>query len=141
VLWPVDRSYPTLFVPASVVTTDQQHTFVIRVRDNKTEWVTAQTGQLAEGEIEVFGELNAGDQVSRTRRTQSIQGINYKIQLLSLGAEVRFGTNLGTITHSRAYPAFRSKQDLLDTAVNVRIGIHTIKVVGSNPPGGGSRSC
>ena len=33
---------PTLFVPTSAVTTDQQHTFVIRQRNDKAEWVTVQ---------------------------------------------------------------------------------------------------
>jgi membrane fusion protein, multidrug efflux system len=63
VSWPLQRSYPTLFVPTSAVTTDQQHTFVIRVRNNKAEWVTVQTGQTLNDELEVFGELAAGDQV------------------------------------------------------------------------------
>jgi RND family efflux transporter MFP subunit len=63
VSWPLERSYPTLFVPASAVTTDQQHTFVIRVRNNKAEWVTVQTGQSINGDIEVFGDLASGDQV------------------------------------------------------------------------------
>jgi RND family efflux transporter MFP subunit len=66
VSWPLQRSFPTLFVPASAVTSDQQHTFVIRVRNNKAEWVTVQTGQTVNGEIEVFGELAAGDQVVKT---------------------------------------------------------------------------
>jgi membrane fusion protein, multidrug efflux system len=66
VSWPLERSYPTLFVPSTAVTTDQQHTFVIRVRDNKAEWVTVQTGQSVAGEIEVFGDLTAGDQVIKT---------------------------------------------------------------------------
>ncbi len=63
VSWPLQRSYPTLFVPASAVTSDQQHTFVIRVNDGKAEWVTVQTGQTADGEVEVFGDLHAADQV------------------------------------------------------------------------------
>ena len=63
VSWPLERSYPTLFVPASAVTSDQQHTFVIRVEDGKAEWVTVQTGQTVNGEIEVFGDLKAADQV------------------------------------------------------------------------------
>lgn len=63
VSWPLERSYPTLFVPASAVTSDQQHTFVIRVEDGRAEWVTVQTGQTLNGEIEVFGDLKAGDQV------------------------------------------------------------------------------
>jgi membrane fusion protein, multidrug efflux system len=63
VSWPLERSYPTLFVPTSAVTTDQQHTFVIRVRNNKAEWVTVQTGQTLNGELEIFGDIAAGDQV------------------------------------------------------------------------------
>ena len=63
VLWPLERGYPTLFVPATAVTNDQQHTFVIRVRNDKAEWVTVQTGQTVNGEMEVFGSLAAGDQV------------------------------------------------------------------------------
>ena len=31
VKWPLQRGYPTLFVPTTAVTSDQQHTFVIRV--------------------------------------------------------------------------------------------------------------
>jgi len=63
VKWPLDRGYPTLFVPTTAVTNDQQHTFVIRVRSDKAEWVTVQTGQTVDGELEVFGDLAAGDQV------------------------------------------------------------------------------
>ncbi len=63
VSWPLERSYPTLFVPASAVTSDQQHTFVIRVTEGRAEWVTVQTGQTFNGEIEVFGDLKAEDQV------------------------------------------------------------------------------
>jgi membrane fusion protein (multidrug efflux system) len=72
VQWPVNRNYPTLFVPVSAVTSDQQHTFVIRVRNNKAEWVTVQAGQTVEGQIEVFGELQPDDQVIKTA-TDAIQ--------------------------------------------------------------------
>jgi RND family efflux transporter MFP subunit len=66
VLWPVERSYATMFVPPSAVTSDQQHTFVIRIQNNKAEWVTVQTGQTADGKVEVFGAIHAGDQVVKT---------------------------------------------------------------------------
>ena len=66
VSWPLQRSYPTLFVPTTAVTTDQQHTFVIRLRNGKAEWVTVQAGQTVNGDIEVFGELTAGDDVVKT---------------------------------------------------------------------------
>ena len=66
VSWPLERRYPTLFVPTTAVTTDQQHTFVIRVKDGKAEWVNVQTGQTLSGEMEVFGDLRAGDEVVKT---------------------------------------------------------------------------
>lgn len=66
VKWPLERGYPTLFVPVTAVTNDQQHTFVIRVRNDKAQWVTVQTGQTVNGEIEVFGDLAEGDQVVKT---------------------------------------------------------------------------
>jgi membrane fusion protein (multidrug efflux system) len=65
VTWPVRRRTNSLFVPTTSVANDQQHTFVIRVRDGKTEWVNVQTGETVNGEIEVFGELHPGDQVVR----------------------------------------------------------------------------
>ena len=65
VLWPVVRSYPTLFVPFSAVTTDQQRTFVIRVNGGAAQWVSVQTGQSVNGEIEVVGEIHPGDLVVR----------------------------------------------------------------------------
>jgi membrane fusion protein, multidrug efflux system len=66
VSWPVRRHAPTLFVPSTAVTGDQQHTFVIRVRNNTAEWVNVQTGQTWNGDTEIFGDLHSGDQVVRT---------------------------------------------------------------------------
>ena len=59
--WPVQRSYPTLFVPSTAVTSDLQRTFVIRVRQGKAEWIDVKTGVTVNGKTEVFGELQAGD--------------------------------------------------------------------------------
>lgn len=63
VQWPIQRAHPTLFVPATAITTNLQRTFVIRVREGKAEWVDVNTGSTANGKTEVFGELKAGDQV------------------------------------------------------------------------------
>lgn len=63
VQWPVQRDYPTLFVPAAAITTNLQRTFVIRVRDGKAEWVDVKSGASAAGKTEVFGDLKDGDQV------------------------------------------------------------------------------
>ena len=64
VAWPLHRTYPTLFVPASAVASDLQRTFVIRIRQNKTEWVDVKTGVRAGTLIEVFGDLRAGEEVA-----------------------------------------------------------------------------
>ena len=61
VQWPVQRSYPTLFVPSTAVTTDLQRTFVIRVQQGKAQWVDVKTGVTVSGKTEVFGELQPGD--------------------------------------------------------------------------------
>jgi len=80
VSWPLERGYPTLFVPATAVTSDQQHTFVIRVRSGKAEWVTVQTGQILKGEIEVFGDLTAGDEVVKAASDAIHIGDSLRIQ-------------------------------------------------------------
>jgi RND family efflux transporter MFP subunit len=82
VSWPLQRAYPTLFVPASAVTTDQQHTFVIRVRNGRAEWVTVQTGQTVNGDIEVFGDLAAGDQVVKIASDALHAGDAVRVQTL-----------------------------------------------------------
>jgi len=65
VQWPVHRAAPTMFVPVSAVTNDQQRTFVERVCNGKTEWVDVVTGLSVNGNIEIFGDLKPGDEVIR----------------------------------------------------------------------------
>lgn len=70
--WPLRRTYATLSVPASAVASDLQRTFVIRIRQNKTEWVDVNTGVRAGTLIEVFGDLHEGDEVA-TRGTDQLR--------------------------------------------------------------------
>jgi len=62
--WPVHRTYPTLFVPVSAVASDLERTFVVRVANNRTEWVDVRIGVRAGDLMEVFGDLHAGDDVA-----------------------------------------------------------------------------
>jgi len=64
VRWPVHRSNPTLFVPTSSITTNLERTFVIRVRDGKTEWIDVKTGASNGKLTEIFGDLEPGDEVA-----------------------------------------------------------------------------
>lgn len=61
--WPVRRPYPTLFVPLSAVTNTTQGTFVLRVGGGRAERVEVKTGETEGRLIEVFGHLEAGDEV------------------------------------------------------------------------------
>jgi len=61
--WPVRRSRPSLFVPATAVVTTTESTFVIRVRDGKTERVPVTRGARQGDNVEIIGPLSAGDQV------------------------------------------------------------------------------
>jgi membrane fusion protein, multidrug efflux system len=63
VSWPVRRAEPSLFVPQGAVTRTMENTFVIRVRDNRTDWVNVKVGAGSGNLVEVFGELQAGDEI------------------------------------------------------------------------------
>jgi membrane fusion protein, multidrug efflux system len=80
VKWPVHRPTPSLFVPSGSVGNTTDRTFVVRVRNDKTEWVDVRTG-LASGPLtEVFGDLHAGDQIA-VRGTDEIQpGIEVRVK-------------------------------------------------------------
>jgi membrane fusion protein, multidrug efflux system len=64
VLWPVRRSYPTLFVPTSSVANTLERVFVVRIRDGKSEWIDVKTGVTVGKMTEVFGDLHEGDIVA-----------------------------------------------------------------------------
>jgi membrane fusion protein (multidrug efflux system) len=64
VRWPVRRSGRSLFVPSTSVAATTDRTFVIRVRDGKTEWVDVKVGLTSGALVEVFGDLRAGDQIA-----------------------------------------------------------------------------
>ncbi len=72
VLWPVRPARPSFFVPAASVVTTTERMFVIRVRNGRAEYVTVSRGASGAGQVEVFGQLAAGDQVVR-RGTDEIR--------------------------------------------------------------------
>jgi RND family efflux transporter MFP subunit len=64
VRWPVRRSGPSLFVPSASVAATTDRTFVIRIRNGKTEWVDVRTGLTSGPLVEVFGDLKTGDEIA-----------------------------------------------------------------------------
>ena len=73
--WPVHRTYPTLVVPTTAVASDLERNFVIRVRNNRTEWVDVRTGVTTPDGIEVFGDLHEGDTVAARGTDQLRAGV------------------------------------------------------------------
>jgi RND family efflux transporter MFP subunit len=72
VQWPVRRSSPSLLVPSGSVASTTGRTFVIRIRSGRAEWVDVRTGYSSGPLIEVFGDLQPGDQVA-VRGTDEIR--------------------------------------------------------------------
>ena len=64
VKWPVRRTAPSLLVPSGSVASTTGRTFVIRVRAGRTEWVDVKTGLTSGPLVEVFGDLQPGDEIA-----------------------------------------------------------------------------
>lgn len=62
--WPIQRSGPSLLVPASSIATTTDRVFVVRVVDGRAEWVDVKPGLSSGALMEVFGTLKAGDRVA-----------------------------------------------------------------------------
>jgi membrane fusion protein, multidrug efflux system len=81
--WPVSRNYATLFVPASAVGSDLERTFVIRIRNDRTEWVDVKTGARVDSSIEVFGDLKDGDEVANRGTDQLRPGTEVSPRIIT----------------------------------------------------------
>lgn len=63
VLLQLRRKQPTLWVPASSVVQSQAGVFVVKNEEQKTRRIPVQIGVTKDTLVEVFGNLNAGDQI------------------------------------------------------------------------------
>ena len=64
VRWPVHRTGPSLLVPAGSVASTTGRTFVVRIRNGRTEWIDVKTGLASGPLVEVFGDLRQGDEIA-----------------------------------------------------------------------------
>ena len=72
VRWPVRRSGPSLLVPSGSVANTTGRTFVVRIRNGRTEWIDVKTGLASGPLVEVFGDLRPGDVIA-TRGTDELR--------------------------------------------------------------------
>ena len=80
VRWPVRRSGPSLFVPSGSVASTTDRTFVVRIRNGKTEWVDVKTGLTSGPLVEVFGDLRAGDEIAGRGTDETRPGTTVRIK-------------------------------------------------------------
>ena len=80
VQWPVRRSGPSLFVPNTSLGSTTDRTFVIRVRNGKTEWVDVKTGLTSGPLVEVFGDLKAGDEIAERGNDELRPGTGVRVK-------------------------------------------------------------
>jgi multidrug efflux pump subunit AcrA (membrane-fusion protein) len=64
VRWHVRRTGPSLLVPGGSVASTTGRLFVVRIRNGRTEWVDVKTGLTSGALIEVFGDLQPGDEIA-----------------------------------------------------------------------------
>jgi membrane fusion protein (multidrug efflux system) len=56
----------TFVVPSSALVNSTERVFVIRITDKKADWVDVKKGMEINGQVEIFGPLNLGDQLVKT---------------------------------------------------------------------------
>ncbi|QNF34246.1 efflux RND transporter periplasmic adaptor subunit [Adhaeribacter swui] len=60
---PLPAKDSTFVVPTSAVVASTEKIFVIKVADHKAQWVEVHKGRQAEEKVEIYGNLNPGDQL------------------------------------------------------------------------------
>lgn len=89
IIWPAHRTHPSLFVPPTAIATTTERSFVIRINNGVTEWVDVKRGASMTVKnvdlIEVFGELNAGDQIAQRATDELRDGIKVNIKQIQGG--------------------------------------------------------
>lgn len=63
---PLPAKDSAFIVPKTALVSSTEKVFVIRAVNQKAEWVDVKKGREAGGKVEVYGNLNAGDQVIKT---------------------------------------------------------------------------
>ena len=80
--WPVRRATPSLLVPSGSVATTTGRTFVIRVREGRTQWVDVKTGLATGPLVEVYGDLKPGDEIAARGTDEVRDGVSVQTKPL-----------------------------------------------------------
>jgi RND family efflux transporter MFP subunit len=72
--WPVRSTERAMVVPATSVIRTTERVFVIRVKNGRAEWVDVRVGAREAGQLQVFGDIAAGDGVVRNGSDEIREG-------------------------------------------------------------------
>lgn len=75
---PLPSKDSTFVVPKTAVVSSTEKVFVIRVVNQKAEWVDVKKGREADGKAEVYGSLNEGDQIIKIATDEIRDGSEIK---------------------------------------------------------------
>jgi membrane fusion protein, multidrug efflux system len=78
---PMPARDSSFIVAKTAVVSSQEKVFVIRVKDNKAEWVEVQKGRNIGGQTEVFGKLNEGDLVITEANEEIREGSEVEVRM------------------------------------------------------------
>lgn len=76
---PLPSRDSSLIVPKTAVVTSTEKVFVIRIDNNKAEWVDVKKGFQVGNQMEVYGNLKAGDSVVKQASDEIRDGSNLKV--------------------------------------------------------------
>jgi RND family efflux transporter MFP subunit len=78
VTWPVRGGASAMVVPVTSVVATTERTFVIRMKNGRAEWVDVRRGAREGDQVEVYGDLNAGDLILRRASDEVREGSELK---------------------------------------------------------------
>ena len=78
---PLDGAANTFIVPKSAVVNSTIKPFVIKVVNNKAQWVNVQIGRTSDNKEEIFGNLSLNDVLIRTATEEIRDGADVKTVL------------------------------------------------------------
>ena len=75
---PMPARDSSFVIAKSAIVNAQEKIFVIRIKDNKAQWVPVTRGRELDGRMEIFGSLNPGDQIVKHANEEIRDGADVK---------------------------------------------------------------
>jgi membrane fusion protein (multidrug efflux system) len=88
---PLPARDSAFIVPKSAVVTSTEKVFIIKVVDNKAQWVDVKKGLSAGDQTEVYGDINAGEEIVKQATDEIRDGTPVKVTSADKKANIKAG--------------------------------------------------